>query len=80
MLLGGIICWWPQRRRRHVAAVIPLSEKESASSHVGAGKSGVGTLASPMSSFNRVEALASPPTLFAESTLTLSDDDGETTP
>jgi cytochrome c-type biogenesis protein CcmF len=66
MLLGGIICWWPQRRKRRIP------------DHVGAGVvlGGEGTLASPFSP-DRVGAgvvpggegtLASPPNDSKEAT------------
>jgi cytochrome c-type biogenesis protein CcmF len=49
MLLGGITCWWPQRRKRHIAVTVPRIEKELAYNRVGAGvgPGGAGTLASP---------------------------------
>jgi len=63
MLLGGIICWWPSRRKQPIsdrvgAGVVlggegtlasPLSEQQPISDRVGAGVvlGGEGTLASP---------------------------------
>jgi cytochrome c-type biogenesis protein CcmF len=49
MLLGGIICWWPQRRRQRIAASEAGVVQEPAAEPVGAGvvRSGGGTLASP---------------------------------
>ncbi len=49
MLLGGIICWWPERKKRRILVTEPVTEKETVSNHVGAGvvPGGEGTLASP---------------------------------
>jgi cytochrome c-type biogenesis protein CcmF len=49
MLLGGIICWWPERRKRRVLVTEPDTEKETVSERVGAGvvPGEEGTLASP---------------------------------
>jgi cytochrome c-type biogenesis protein CcmF len=49
MLLGGIICWWPQHRKPRIVLTKPDTEKEPVSDRVGAGVvlGGVGTLASP---------------------------------
>jgi cytochrome c-type biogenesis protein CcmF len=51
MLLGGIICWWPERRKRRVLVTEPVTEKETVPNRVGAGvvQGGEGTLASPSS-------------------------------
>lgn len=44
MLLGGIICWWPERRKRQAVVILPVPE------HVGAGdeRGGEGALAPPL--------------------------------
>jgi len=35
MLLGGIICWWPERRKRHVGVIEADTIKESAPARAG---------------------------------------------
>jgi cytochrome c-type biogenesis protein CcmF len=49
MLLGGIICWWPERMKRCVLVTEPGTGKEPVSERVGAGVmlGGEGMLASP---------------------------------
>ncbi len=49
MLLGGIICWWPERRKRRVGIIEADELKETVPARVGAGVvlGGVGTLGSP---------------------------------
>src|SRR5712692_4889571 len=49
MLLGGIICWWPERRKRRFGIIEADEIKETVPARVGAGVvlGGVGTLGSP---------------------------------
>ena len=46
MLLGGIICWWPEKRRQRITRSIPSEgiSDSGISDPVGAGTGGEGTL------------------------------------
>src|SRR5258708_38170660 len=42
MLLGGILCWWPERRRRRVVFSEAVGEPEAEPAMAGAGRNGKG--------------------------------------
>ena len=43
MVLGGIICWWPERRRRRVVFSEAVGEPEAEPAMAGAARNGKGT-------------------------------------
>src|SRR5258708_22086749 len=43
MLLGGILCWWPERRRRRVFCREAVGEPEAEPAMAGAARNGKGT-------------------------------------